>query len=318
MNMKKNPLVVLTGPTAVGKTALSIALAKAIDGEIISADSMQVYRYMDIGTAKIKMEEMDGIKHYLVDEYMPNEEFNVTVFQKRAKEAIQEIYAQGKIPIIVGGTGFYIQAILYDIDFTSEENADGYRRKLYQIAEEQGNEVLHHMLREVDPAYADMVHANNVKRVARALEFFHETGRKMSEHNEEQKEKNSPYHFQYFVLNHDRDILYKRINDRVDLMFQEGLIKEVMSLQKMGYHKEMVSMQGIGYKEVYEYLEGTMSLKDTIDTIKKNTRHFAKRQITWFKREKAVEWMNYSDYDNDQTKMLAAMLKQLAANKIIK
>lgn len=317
MDKNKRPLVILTGPTAVGKTALSIGLAKSIHGEIISADSMQVYRYMDIGTAKISQAEMEGIKHYLVDEYEPDEEFNVTIFQKRAKEAIEEIYAKGKIPIIVGGTGFYIQAVLYDINFSEEENADGYRQELYALAQEKGNEYLYEQLKKVDPEYADGIHANNVKRVARALEFYHETGMKLSEHNEVQQEKQSPYQFCYFVLNNDRKILYQRINERVDKMIQAGLVDEVMQLKDKGYTKDMVSMQGIGYKVVFEYLNGQMTLEDTIDLIKKDTRHFAKRQLTWFRREKEVAWMDYQDYDNNQTAMLTSMLNQLKEKEII-
>lgn len=318
MSEMKRPLVILTGPTAVGKTALSIGLAQAINGEIISADSMQVYKYMDIGTAKITPEEMCGIRHYLVDEYEPDEEFNVTVFQKRAKEAMEEIYGRGRIPIVVGGTGFYIQALLYDIDFSEEENQDGYRKQLYSLAKEKGNEYLHQMLATVDPEYAAVIHPNNVKRVARALEFHHETGLRLSEHNEEQQEKESPYNFCYFVLTNDRKVLYDRIDKRVDLMLQQGLADEVKSLQDKGYTKDMVSMQGIGYKELFDYLENKISLEEAVEQIKKDTRHFAKRQLTWFRREKQVAWMDYQDYDNNQTAMLESMIKQCKDNNIVK
>ena len=306
--MKKQPLIILTGPTAVGKTALSIGLAKAVNGEIISADSMQIYKYMDIGTAKIRNEEMQGIKHYLVDELEPDEEFNVTIFQKKAKEAMQEIYAKGKIPILVGGTGFYIQSVLYDITFTENEDEDtGYRKELYEIADEHGAEYLHDMLKKVDPAAADAIHANNVKRVARALEYYHQTGECISKHNETEAKKTSPYNAVYFVLNNDRKILYERIDKRVDKMFEEGLISEVEHLKKMGYNKEMVSMQGIGYKEVLDYLDGEYDEERARYIIKRDTRHFAKRQLTWFKREKEVVWVNYQDYDCSTDKMLDAM-----------
>lgn len=317
MSENKKPLVILTGPTAVGKTALSIGIAKRINGEIISADSMQVYKHMDIGTAKILAEEMDGVKHYLIDEYEPDEEFNVTIFQKRAKEAMEEIYKAGKIPVIVGGTGFYIQALLYDIDFSEEKNVDGYRKHLYNLAVEKGNEYVHNMLKEVDPEYAAGIHANNLKRVVRALEFYHETGQKLSMHNEKQQKRESPYNFVYFVLNNDRKILYDRIDARVCKMFKDGLVDEVKSLRAAGFTKDMVSMQGIGYKEVFEYLDGNMSLDDTIDLIQKDTRHFAKRQLTWFRREKDVTWMDYQDYDSNQDAMIESMIEHLKEKNII-
>ncbi|MBO5458848.1 MAG: tRNA (adenosine(37)-N6)-dimethylallyltransferase MiaA [Lachnospira sp.] len=306
--MKKQPLIILTGPTAVGKTELSIKLAKAVGGEIISADSMQIYKYMDIGTAKIRTEEMQGIKHYLVDELEPDEEFNVTVFQKKAKEAMQEIYEKGKIPILVGGTGFYIQSVLYDITFTENEDDDTeYRKELYGIAQEHGADYLHDMLKKVDPAAAEAIHANNVKRVARALEYFHQTGECISKHNETESQKESPYNAVYFVLNNDRKILYERIDKRVDKMFDEGLVSEVEHLKEMGYNKELVSMQGIGYKEILAYLDGEYDEERAKYIIKRDTRHFAKRQLTWFKREKEVVWVNYQDYDCSADKMLSAM-----------
>ena len=221
---QKKPLIILTGPTAAGKTKLSIGLAKSIGGEIISADSMQVYKKMDIGTAKIRPEEMDGVPHYLVDEFDPSEEFNVVVFVERAKAAMEKIYAAGHIPIIVGGTGFYIQALLYDIDFSEHEEKESYRKELEQLAKEKGKEYLYEILKKVDPEYAQIVHFNNVKRVIRALEYHKETGHKLSEHNKEQRQKDSPYDFAYFVLYHDREVLYDRINRRVDLMMEDGLL----------------------------------------------------------------------------------------------
>lgn len=317
MNDKK-PLLVLTGPTAVGKTDLSISLAKAIGGEIISADSMQVYKHMDIGTAKIMPEEMQGVPHYLVDQLMPDDEFNVVIFQKMAREAIEQIYANHHIPIIVGGTGFYIQSILYDIDFTeNQDDKEEYRNYLYNLAREKGEQYLHDMLFKVDPESAKAIHANNVKRVARALEYYHQTGECISKHNEEQQKNESPYNFLYFVLNNDRPVLYDRIDRRVDLMFEQGLEAEVKRLKDMGYQKDMVSMQGIGYKEMFPYLEGKYDLERAKYLIKLDTRHFAKRQITWFKRERTVSWMNYPDYDNSKDKILEEMLKKAKEKRII-
>ena len=304
----KKPLIILTGPTAVGKTKASIGLAKALNGEIISADSMQVYKYMDIGSAKIRPEEMDGIKHYMIDELEPDEEFHVVRFQQMAKAAMEEIYAKGKVPIVVGGTGFYIQALLYDIDFTENEEDTAYRMELEQIAKENGPEKLHEMLREVDPESADAIHANNVKRVIRALEFYKLTGQKISEHNEKERAKESPYEFCYFVLNDDRKLLYDRIDLRIDKMMEEGLLEEVSSLKNKGYTKDMVSMQGIGYKEILDYLNGECSLEEAIYILKRDTRHFAKRQLTWFRRERDVIWVDKNNYDHDEEKILEVML----------
>ena len=296
---KKKPLIILTGPTAAGKTNLSIRLAKSIGGEIISADSMQVYKKMNIGTAKIRPEEMDGVPHYLIDELDPAEEFNVVSFVEKSKKAMEKIYAAGHIPIVVGGTGFYIQALLYDIDFSQHEEKESYRKELEQVAKEKGKEYLYEILKKIDPEYAQIIHFNNVKKVIRALEYYKETGQKLSEHNQEQRQKQSPYDFAYFVLYHDREVLYERINKRVDLMMEEGLLSEVEGLIKEGYTKDMVSMQGLGYKEFFDYFNGIISLEDTIDKIKKDTRHFAKRQLTWFRREKEVIWLNKKEYEEE-------------------
>lgn len=309
--MKKKPLVVLTGPTAVGKTKASIGLAKEIQGEIISADSMQVYRHMDIGSAKIKKEEMDGIKHYLIDVLEPEEEFHVVRFQQMAKEAMEEIYASGHIPIIAGGTGFYIQALLYDIDFEEGEQDTAFRERLEVYAKVHGAQALHEKLKEVDPKSAKEIHANNVKRVIRAIEFYEQTGIPISEHNEKEKQKCSPYDFRYFVLNDERAHLYERINARVDEMIQQGLVEEVRALKERGCTKDMVSMQGLGYKEILEYLEGEYTLEDAIYRLKRDTRHFAKRQITWFKREKDVIWVDKREFNYDEKKILDTMLEQL-------
>ncbi len=313
----KKPLVILTGPTAVGKTKASIGLAKAIGGEIISADSMQVYKQMDIGSAKIKPSEMDGIPHYLVDILEPDEEFHVVLFQQMAKQAIQKIYEKGKIPILVGGTGFYIQAVLYDIDFSANEKDTSYREKLEKLAQTKGAEYLHDRLREVDEKSAQDIHANNVKRVIRALEYFHQTGEKISEHNEEQRKKVSPYNFSYFVLNDERAHLYEKINLRVDQMINEGLVREVQSLKEKGYTRDMVSMQGLGYKEMLDYLDNKCSLEEAVEIIKRDTRHFAKRQITWFKRESDVTWIDKKEYDYNEERILKAMLQELKERGII-
>lgn len=314
---KKKPMVILTGPTAVGKTALSIELAKRINGVIISADSMQVYKHMDIGSAKITKEEMQGVKHYLIDELEPDEEFHVVKFVQLAKKYLEEIYAEGKIPIVTGGTGFYIQALLYDIDFTEQESDTAYREELEHIAKEKGNEALHAMLDEVDPASAEAIHANNVKRVIRALEFYHLTGNRISEHNEKERQKTSHYQFAYFVLTEDRAKLYERIDRRVDLMIEQGLVEEVKQLKQLGCHRDMVAMQGLGYKEILAYLEGEYTLEQAIYIIKRETRHFAKRQLTWFKREREVCWWNKSDYANAEEKLLEDMLRVLQEKQVI-
>ena len=316
--MSKKPLIILTGPTAVGKTALSIRLAKKINGEIISADSMQVYRGMDIGSAKVSEEEMDGVKHYLIDVLDPSDEFNVVKFQEMAKEAMDDIYSKGKIPIIAGGTGFYIQSILYDIDFEKNENDREYRTYLENIAAtEDGEKKLYEMLQNIDPKSAEIIHANNVKRVIRALEFFKETGTPISEHNEEQREKNSPYNFCYFVLNDDREKMYANIEKRVDIMLDMGLVSEVEKLYEKGYRKEMVSMQGLGYKEILDYLNGDISLERAVYLIKRDTRHFAKRQLTWFRREKNVTWVNKPDFQYDNDLILEYMITKMKENSIL-
>ena len=313
----KKPLIILAGPTAVGKTETSIGLAKAVSGEIISADSMQVYRHMDIGSAKIKPEEMQGINHYLIDELEPEEEFNVVLFQTLAKKYMEEIYAKGKIPILVGGTGFYIQSVLYDIDFTSTDADNSYRMELEQLAKEKGPLVLHEMLRKVDEKSAEEIHANNKKRVIRALEYYKQTGKPISEHNEEERAKKSPYNFAYFVLNDERATVYDRINKRVDIMFAEGLISEVEQLMSRGCKREMVSMQGLGYKEVIDYLEGKYTLEETREMIQKETRHFAKRQLTWFRREEDVIWVNKNELEHSNEKILQYMTECLQDRKII-
>lgn len=307
--MSKRKLIVLTGPTAVGKTGLSISLAKEIGGEIISADSMQVYRHMDIGSAKITEEEMEGVPHYLVDILNPKENFNVFCFQKLAKEAMEQIYEKGHIPILVGGTGFYIQSVLYDIDFEDNENDSAYRKELEVLGKEKGAAFLHEMLKKVDPRSAEAIHENNVKRVIRALEYYRQTGMPISEHNDMERMKESPYDFCYFVLNDRRELLYERIEKRVDRMLSDGLVDEVKKLKEMGCSMEHISMQGLGYKEILGYLEGEYDLEQAVYLIKRDTRHFAKRQLTWFRRERDVIFIDKDAFDYQDEKIIAYMKK---------
>ena len=312
----KDSLIILTGPTAVGKTDLSIKLAKAVQGEIISADSIQVYKYMDIGSAKITQKEMQGVPHHLIDVLNPNEDFNVVLFKNMANKAINEILDRGHIPILTGGTGFYIQAVLYDIDFKENED-DGYRSSLEKLLEEKGAVYLHDMLKEIDEKSAKDIHFNNAKKVIRALEYYHQTGEKISEHNEMERAKSSPYNFAYFVLNCERAKLYQRIEKRVDIMLEQGLVDEVKNLiDKYKLTADMVSMQGLGYKEIYSYLMGEISLDEAVYILKRDTRHFAKRQLTWFRREKEVTWVDKDFYDTDE-KCLEYMLRVLKDKNII-
>ena len=311
-------MIILAGPTAVGKTAASIRLAKAVGGEIISADSMQVYRHMDIGSAKIRPEEMEGVPHYLVDVLEPEEDFNVVRFQQMAKAAAEEIYSRGRIPIAAGGTGFYIQALLYDIDFTENDGDSSFRRELEKTAEEKGGEYLHALLQEADPEAALQIHPHNIKRMIRALEFHHQTGGKISEHNETEREKESPYNFAYFVLTDDRSRLYDRIDRRVDLMMEDGLLDEVRFLKERGVRRDSTAMQGLGYKELYAFLDGEYPLEEAVRIIKRDTRHFAKRQLTWFKRERDVIWADKSVIGQDDDAVIDFILKELKNRGIIK
>lgn len=301
----------------MGKTHLSIRLARAVGGEIISADSMQVYRHMDIGSAKICPEEMEGIPHHLIDCLEPDEEFNVVRFQQMARDAMEGIYERGNIPILTGGTGFYIQAVTGDIDFTEHGEDDSYRRMLEEKANTEGAEALHEMLRAVDPPSAKAIHPHNVKRVIRALEYYKQTGQPISNHNEEQRKKVSPYQLAYFVLNDERSRLYERIDRRVDEMLEKGLVEEVQKLKEMGYHRGMVSMQGLGYKEILAFLDGECSLEEAVYILKRDTRHFAKRQLTWFKREQNVEWFYKPDYKDQEEAILQDMLASLQEKNMI-
>ncbi len=307
--MNKQKLIVLTGPTAVGKSKLSIELAGKIGGEIISADSMQVYKYMDIGTDKISKEKMGNIPHHLIDFLDPKEDFNVFTFQKLVKEAIADISSRGKIPILVGGTGFYIQAVLYDIDFTETDEDNTIRHELEERVQREGTSGIYEELKSVDPESALLIHENNSKRVIRALEYYKKTGRKISEHNKEQSENVSPYDFYYFVLTDDREVLYSRIEKRVDEMIENGLVDEVKELRKMNIPKTATSMQSLGYREIFGYLDGEFDLERAIYLIKRNTRHFAKRQLTWFRREKDVRWIDKSEFGRDDNLVLKEILR---------
>lgn len=304
----KNKMIIIAGPTASGKSEAGVRLAGRMNGSIISADSMQVYRGMDIGSAKITKEEMQGIPHELIDVADPHEEWNVVRFQKEAKEAEERIRKSGRLPILVGGTGFYIQALLYDIDFTETRKDFGFRTMLEEKAGREGPESLYRLLQERDPESAAAIHPNNIKRVIRALEFSRETGEKISDHNKEQKSRPAAYDAVYFVLTMDRDRLYRRIDLRVDRMMEEGLLDEVKRLRKEGFTSHDVSMQGLGYKQLLQYLDGEGTLEDAVSQIKLQTRHFAKRQLTWFRREKNVVWVNRDEFDSADD-MLDAMEK---------
>ena len=300
-------LLILTGPTAVGKTKLSLALAHQLNGEIISADSMQVYRGMDIGTDKILPAERDGIPHHLIDIMDPREDFNVFRFQELALKAIDEISARGHLPILVGGTGFYIQSVLYRVDFTKESDDGSLRRKLEERAGTEGAEVLHRELAERDPDAAAAIHPNNVKRVIRAPEYHALTGGRISEHNEEERRREPAFDARYFVLTDDRSRLYERIDRRVDQMMAEGLEEEVRTLLSSGLTGTEVSMQGLGYRQMARYLKGEITREEAVRRIKLETRHFAKRQITWFKREREVCYIDRQQYPSDADALRAIL-----------
>lgn len=294
----KTPLLIIAGPTATGKSASAVELALRMGGEVVSADSMQVYRGMDIGSAKVTEEEMRGVPHHLIDCVDPDETWNVVRFKEQARPAVRDIADRGKLPIVCGGTGFYIQALLYDIDFTQMEENAPLRKRLSDMAAEQGPEAVHALLAQRDPASAAAIHPGNVKRVIRALEFIEESGRSIAVHNAEQRQKQSAYRSVFFVLTMDRAKLYERINRRVDIMMQKGLLEEVTRLRDMGIARDSTSMQGIGYKQIYGFLEGEYDLEEAVRLIKRDTRHFAKRQLTWFRREKEVLWVDTDRFAN--------------------
>ena len=295
----KDRLIVISGPTACGKTAVSVELAKSIGGEIVSADSMQVYRGMDIGTAKIMPDEMHGIPHYLIDEFDPDEDFNVAKFQKRAKKYISDIISRGKMPIVAGGTGFYINALVYDNDFAKEDEESEIRRQLQEEAKQKGAEHMHGILKEIDPESAEKIHKNNVKKVIRAIEFYRLNGKKISTHNAEEKQRETAYDAKIFVLDMSRERLYERIEKRIDIMLEQGLLKEVESLLEK-YSPSLVSMQGLGYKEFVPYFKGECTLEEAVYNLKISTRHFAKRQLTWFRHQcpQAI-WVDMDKYNAD-------------------
>ncbi|MFU0823854.1 tRNA (adenosine(37)-N6)-dimethylallyltransferase MiaA [Clostridium sp.] len=292
-------LFILAGPTAVGKTAISIELAKRLNGEIISADSMQIYKYMNIGSAKIKETEKQGIQHHLIDFLDPQQEFSVAEFKKKATDAINRIYEKRKLPMVVGGTGFYINSLIFNYDFANTYKDENYREYLKLLAEEKGKEYVHNLLKEVDEESYKRLYPNDLKRVIRALEVYKLTGKTISQYNMEQDIYNIPYNVHYFVLTMNRNKLYERINKRVDMMIDEGLIEEVKNLKDMGCVPNMQSMKGIGYKEILCYLDGEMTLEESIEAIKKNSRNYAKRQLTWFRKDKRAIWIDKDNYHSD-------------------
>lgn len=309
--MTKPPLLVLTGPTAVGKTDLSLKLASCCRGAVVSADSMQVYRRMDIGTAKIPESKRQDIPHYLIDIREPEEAFHIVDFQREANRAIQTIRQAGQTPILTGGTGFYIQSVLYPIDFNDQSDDSVLRARLEALSERHGAGYLHRMLERVDPLSAGRIHANNVRRTIRALEFFFQTGTSIAVHNDREAKKESMFSFCYFVLTMEREALYQRIDLRVDEMIKEGLIEEVEDLLQSGVPRTAVSMQGLGYKEMASYLAGEISKDEAVRILKRDTRHFAKRQLTWFRRERDVIWIEKEAFDFDEDRILDFMQEKI-------
>ena len=293
---EKKPLLIIAGPTASGKSDSAVELALRMSGEVVSADSMQVYRGMDIGSAKITKEEMRGVPHHLIDCADPSETWNVVRFKEQARSAVRDITGRGRLPILCGGTGFYIQALLYDIDFTQMEENASLRQRLTDMAAEKGPEAVHAILAQKDPASAAVIHPNNIKRIIRALEFIEESGNSIADHNMEQRARESAYRSVFFVLTMDRAKLYERIDRRVDIMMQQGLLEEVKRLRDMGISRDSTAMQGIGYKQIYGFLEEEYSLEEAVRLIKRDTRHFAKRQLTWFRREKEVHWVDADQF----------------------
>ena len=296
--IEKTPLLVIAGPTASGKSAAAVELAIRMGGEVVSADSMQVYRGMDIGSAKVTEEEMRGVPHHLIDCVDPSETWNVVRFKNEAERAVRDIAQRGKLPILCGGTGFYIQALLYDVDFTEMEENTPLRQRLSDMAAEKGTEAVHALLAQRDPASAAAIHPNNIKRVIRALEFIEESGSSIAVHNAEQRERESAFRSVFFVLTMDRARLYERIDRRVDIMMRQGLLEEVRGLWDMGIPGDSTAMQGIGYKQIYGYLDGKYSLEEAVRLIKRDTRRFAKRQLTWFRREKDVRWVDIDHFES--------------------
>lgn len=295
----KNRILILAGPTAVGKTEISVKLAQRINGEIISCDSMQIYKKMDIGSAKVLKEEMNGVRHHLIDIIEPSEPFSVSDFKTRAVEAIDEIISRGKVPIIAGGTGLYINSLIFNYNFGETNKDELYRQSLNELAKERGNEYIHDMLKDIDPISYEKLYPNDLKRVIRALEVYEVSGKTIHECNAEIDIYDIPYDVSYYVLNMDREKLYNRINKRVDIMFNNGLLNEVENLKLLGYNKNMQSMKGIGYKEIIMYLDGEISIDEASYLIKKGSRNYAKRQLTWFRKDKRVKWIDKDEFKND-------------------
>lgn len=294
--MKKIPLIILTGPTAVGKTELSIKLAKSLNAEIISADSMQIYQYMDIGSAKVTNDEMSGVPHYLIDEVKPDYSFSVSEFQYRANNYIEKITEKGKTALVTGGTGLYLNSLIYNMDFAKSDANNELRENLTLELQEYGIDYMHEKLRALDEDSANRIHKNNTKRVIRALEVYL-SGEKMNDFSNDLK-FNEKYNPIIIVLNREREHLYQRINKRVDIMMDGGLVDEVKKLLSLGYTKDMISMQGIGYKEIIKYLDGKYSLDEAVEIIKRDSRRYAKRQLTWFRRYNSAKWFNLDEYSD--------------------
>ena len=296
--MKKIPLIILTGPTAVGKTELSIKLAKSLNAEIISADSMQIYQYMDIGSAKVTNDEMNGVPHYLIDEVKPDYSFSVSEFQDRANNYIEKITEKGKTALVTGGTGLYLNSLIYNMDFAKSDANNELREKLTLELQEHGIDYMHEKLKSLDEDSANRIHKNNTKRVIRALEVCL-SGEKMNDFSNDLK-FNEKYNPIIIVLNREREHLYQRINKRVEIMMDGGLVDEVKKLLSLGYTKDMISMQGIGYKEIIKYLEGEYSLDEAVEIIKRDSRRYAKRQLTWFRRYNSAKWFNLDEYSDKE------------------
>lgn len=299
-SLERKKLILIVGPTAVGKTDLSIKLAKELNGEIFSVDSMQIYKDMDIGTAKIEESEMEGIPHYMIDIVNPDEEFSVSDFRELAYKYIYEISSKGKVPIGVGGTGLYVNSLVYQLNFAEAESDEKIRDKYTELAEKYGNQYIMDKLKEIDPESAERLNLNDTKRIIRAIEIYEMTGKKMSENYSNFRKENDDFELVIIGLNRDRQKLYERINLRVDIMMENGLVDEVRDLLERGFTKDMTSMKAIGYKEVIEYIEGNMDYDEMVEILKRNSRRFAKRQLTWFRRDERIKWFDYDEYENSE------------------
>ena len=306
--MKKPVVIVICGPTASGKTALSIELAKKINGEVVSADSMQIYKDMDIGSAKVTPEEMEGIKHYLIDFVSPDERYSVANYKQDAKKAIKEIISKGKIPIVVGGTGLYVDSLIYEIEYNNIEIDEEYRKSLEVIKEKDGLEVLYKKAMEIDPEAMEKISSNDSKRIMRVLEIYHSTGKTKTQQEAESRTKEIHFDYKVFAINMEREKLYDRINRRVDIMLEKGLVEEVKNL--LANYKEFpTAMQGLGYKEVRDYLENKLSYEDMVEKIKQESRRYAKRQLTWFRKNKETIWIEGLNDTNENINIILEALK---------